>query len=72
MLNAQNASQKKRQGVGASCSLFLCQLHPTKLVISRIKSRRFNRREKIHILMKNDEFEDSVLQCVQMWVKVDT
>ena len=22
--------------------------------------------------MKNDEFEDSVLQCVQMWVKVDT
>ena len=32
MLNVLNAPQKKRQGIGASCSVLLFYLHPVKLI----------------------------------------
>ena len=39
MLNVLNATQKKRRGVGASCSVLLRYLHPVKLIAGRYPNK---------------------------------
>ena len=39
MSNISNAPQIKRKGVGASCSVLLCYLHPSKLIPDRYPNK---------------------------------